>query len=517
MSIAAPSHIPLPWVLVACCLVASPLRADVTVELTEIARSGLGEGPNHVGPGFLTHIVTSNDPRDIALAVAGYSTSVPNDRARVMRSRYGNLRRIVQDTDLIAGYCGYPQSFSAHTKDPQIDLFGDRVAFMIGNHSGLLIRRAVGWSDGGKPQLVTTSDYDRFIASCETGGFLPRAYGEFTEVAMLDADRMLISEGAEYAPARRLHLATRTPTGWDVRQKIPRDPFEQSCAAPRLDYAWSINRLSATRAVIAGIQDDDQQGFFIYDVDGDTFLPIVLSGAPIPDVGRIFTLALSCATDGDRVVFLVRDDQFNWSLCQFDLSTGQFTELLRNGDSLPETDEFTSYPYNFSVCGPFTYLHTRYGLYCHFNGAFHRILGAGDTIDGAGLLTYEQYAMHRNSATGNSVSFIVRASPTSVALQARLDDLLPGDRDADAVPDTIDNCPGVWQPDQADFDADGLGDLCDDDMDDDGVPNDLDACLFSTPGVPVTADGRPRADMNGDCRADGVDLQILVHRLLASD
>ncbi|MCA9254687.1 MAG: hypothetical protein KDA33_03575, partial [Phycisphaerales bacterium] len=425
------------------------------MELTEIARSGLGEGPNHVGPGFLTHIVTSNDPRDIALAVAGYSTSAPNDRARVMRSRYGNLRRIVQDTDLIAGYCGYPQSFSAHTNDPQIDLFGDRVAFMIGNRSGLLIRRAVGWSDGGKPQLVTTSDYDRFIASCETGGFLPRAYGEFTEVAMLDADRMLISEGAEYAPARRLHLATRTPTGWDVRQKIPRDPFEQSCAAPRLDYAWSINRLSATRAVVAGIQDDDQQGVFIYDVDSDAFTPLVLSGAPIPDVGFAFTQVLYSAADGDRVIFLVRDNDFNWSLCRLDRSTGLFDELLRNGDSLPEADAMTSFPAAVSVRGPFIFVQARLGIYCHVNGAFHRIFGAGDTLEGVGVLTTQLYAMHRHSAAGNTVRFIVNAYPTSVALEARLDDLSPGDRDADGAPDAIDNCPGVWQPDQADFDADG--------------------------------------------------------------
>ena len=54
----------------------------------------------------------------------------------------------------------------------------------------------------------------------------------------------------------------------------------------------------------------------------------------------------------------------------------------------------------------------------------------------------------------------------------------PGDRDEDAVHDSVDNCPDTFNPDQADGDADGIGDACDGlmDLDDDTVPDDRDNC-----------------------------------------
>jgi hypothetical protein len=51
------------------------------------------------------------------------------------------------------------------------------------------------------------------------------------------------------------------------------------------------------------------------------------------------------------------------------------------------------------------------------------------------------------------------------------------DLDFDEVPDLVDNCPGIFNPNQADSDGDGIGDLCDDvndDTDGDGIPDEND-------------------------------------------
>ncbi len=77
--------------------------------------------------------------------------------------------------------------------------------------------------------------------------------------------------------------------------------------------------------------------------------------------------------------------------------------------------------------------------------------------------------------------------------------ILP-DTDADGVPDPNDNCPDVVNPDQADADMDGKGDLCDDDNDDDGVPNGGDNCpLVENPD---------QADQDKDGKGDACDDDI---------
>lgn len=62
--------------------------------------------------------------------------------------------------------------------------------------------------------------------------------------------------------------------------------------------------------------------------------------------------------------------------------------------------------------------------------------------------TFWTYLQNFNDDQGNSRVFSGSTPP-------------PNDADNDNIVDTIDNCPNVANPDQADYDMDGIGDLCD--------------------------------------------------------
>jgi hypothetical protein len=87
------------------------------------------------------------------------------------------------------------------------------------------------------------------------------------------------------------------------------------------------------------------------------------------------------------------------------------------------------------------------------------------------------------------------------------------DLDGDGVPNGADNCPFVYQLDQADADGDGLGDACDPiddrDVDGDGVPNELDNCPFVANSAQLDSDGDGLGDVcdpfdDRDLDGDGV-------------
>lgn len=100
------------------------------------------------------------------------------------------------------------------------------------------------------------------------------------------------------------------------------------------------------------------------------------------------------------------------------------------------------------------------------------------------------------SATGQLAAGILIAL-ASTAAQAV-------DRDGDGVPDNLDNCAVVANPDQRDTNNDGYGNICDADLDNNGTVNIVDLGIFRTRFG--TAD--PDADFNGDGRVNIVDLGV---------
>jgi hypothetical protein len=74
------------------------------------------------------------------------------------------------------------------------------------------------------------------------------------------------------------------------------------------------------------------------------------------------------------------------------------------------------------------------------------------------------------------------------------------DDDGDLVPDEIDNCPELANPEQLDLDDDGMGNACDDDIDGDGSLNPDDCAPLEplrAPGMDEVCDG-----LDNDCNGD---------------
>ncbi|MBI5959309.1 MAG: thrombospondin type 3 repeat-containing protein, partial [Chloroflexi bacterium] len=88
------------------------------------------------------------------------------------------------------------------------------------------------------------------------------------------------------------------------------------------------------------------------------------------------------------------------------------------------------------------------------------------------------------------------------------------DTDGDGVPNDQDNCPATYNPNQADSDNDGVGNVCEalSDGDGDGIPDDSDNCLTTYNPYQVDQDGDgigddcdPLIDSDNDGIADNVD------------
>ena len=65
------------------------------------------------------------------------------------------------------------------------------------------------------------------------------------------------------------------------------------------------------------------------------------------------------------------------------------------------------------------------------------------------------------------------------------------DSDEDGISDDTDNCPALFNPEQADADMDGVGDRCDDDTG--GMPTDMDS---DEDGVLDAQDNCPQATIH---------------------
>ncbi len=93
-------------------------------------------------------------------------------------------------------------------------------------------------------------------------------------------------------------------------------------------------------------------------------------------------------------------------------------------------------------------------------------------VRASGVWSQQAKLLPSDGATDDQFGFSVAVSGSTAVIGARLDDdnggnsgsayvfSLGGDSDGDGIPDDVDNCPTVFNPDQQDSNVDGFGDAC---------------------------------------------------------
>ncbi len=154
-----------------------------------------------------------------------------------------------------------------------------------------------------------------------------------------------------------------------------------------------------------------------------------------------------------------------------------------------------------------------------------RLLTAGCALSalllGGCTLDFEDFRPYTEdqppvAADGGMEDFDVFVPPDRGMVDIDMQPDVDLDRDDDGVNDDADNCPDVANPDQADFDGDGIGDLCDDDADGDGAPDDVDNCLMLANEDQLDLDRDGEGDACDD-DADGDGLDAAAEALAGTD
>lgn len=191
--------------------------------------------------------------------------------------------------------------------------------------------------------------------------------------------------------------------------------------------------------------------------------------------GPIHTL-----TTGD-----IADEATHWSDFAPDADGSGFTEWPITQSDLPMDYTWTNVNSEW-IPGKLDYLITS-----DFTLPVVRSFGMNTAVMSANRLEAHNLTANQSLTASDHFLIVADLGPGDLALE-------PEDADEDGVPDSVDNCVFVPNPDQTDFNNNGVGDHCED-SDGDGLSDALELYTFGSSPTDIDTDNNGTADPDELC------------------